>query len=415
MIAVLAACSSTPDTPADEPYVAPQGVTDTEIIFGTHQPLTGPASGGYSKISPATKAYFDYVNANGGVYGRKITYKIMDDTYNPATTQTVVRQLVQQDKVFAILNGLGTPTHTGVLDFLKESDIPDLFVASGATTWNQPSKYPGTFAVQPDYTTEGKVIGNYVKTNLAGKKVCHFGQDDDFGRDALAGLEKGLGAKVTAAEKYVTSNTNVAPQMSALKDAGCEVVVTATIPGFTSLAIGRSAGIGFTPQWIASGVGGDYNTVSTPLGAAGKTLMEGFLTTGYLPAATNADDPWVKLFTKINTDYNSGATFDGNIVYGMSVGYLTVQALLAAGKNLTVEGLEKAIQDGGAKFKGPGIVPFAYSATSHAGYAGVRMSKVTNGVQAYFGSALTTDAADAPVKEYTEAPAVPPTNGIPTA
>src|ERR1043165_6656375 len=101
------------------------GVTDTENTLGTHQPLTGPASAGYSKISPATKAYFDYVNANGGVYGRKITYKIVDDTYNPATTQTVVRQLVQQDKVFAILNGLGTPTHTGVLDFIKESEIPD--------------------------------------------------------------------------------------------------------------------------------------------------------------------------------------------------------------------------------------------------------------------------------------------------
>jgi branched-chain amino acid transport system substrate-binding protein len=412
MIAVLAACSSTPEP--EPQYVPPQGVTDTEITFGTHQPLTGPASGGYSKIAPATKAYFDYVNANGGVYGRKITYKIVDDTYNPATTQTVVRQLVQQDKVFGILNGLGTPTHTGVLDFLKESEVPDLFVASGATTWNQPSKYPGTFAYQTDYTTEGKVIGNYIKTNFAGKKVCHFGQDDDFGRDALAGLEKGLGAKVTAAEKYVTSNTNVAPQMSALKDAGCEVVVTAAIPGFVTLAIGRSAGIGFTPQWFASGVGGDYNTVSTPLGAAGKTLMEGFLTTGYLPAATNADDPWIKLFTKINTDYNSGATMDGNIIYGMSVGYLTVQALLAAGKNLTVEGLEKAIQDSGAKFKGPGIVPFAYSATSHAGYSGVRLSKVTGGVQAYFGPAYTTDAADAPVKEYTEAPSVPPTNGIPT-
>jgi ABC-type branched-subunit amino acid transport system substrate-binding protein len=414
MIAVLAACSSNSE-PEPPVYVAPQGVTDTEIIFGTHQPLTGPASGGYSKISPATKAYFEYVNANGGVYGRKITYKIVDDTYNPATTQTVVRQLVQQDKVFAILNGLGTPTHTGVLDFLKESEIPDLFVASGATTWNQPSKYPGTFAVQPDYTTEGKIIGNYAKTNFAGKKVCFFGQDDDFGRDSLIGLEKGLGAKVTAAEKYVTSNTNVAPQMSALKDAGCEVVVTAAIPGFVTLAIGRSAGIGFTPQWFAGGVGGDYTTVSTPLGAAAKTLMEGFLTTGYLPSLQNADNPWIKLFQKINTDYNAGVPFDGNVLYGMNIGYLTVQALLAAGKNLTTEGLIKAIQDNGGKFKGPGIVPFGYSATSHAGYTGVRLSKVTAGVQDYFGPAYTTDAADGPVKEYTEAPSVPPTNGIPTA
>jgi len=171
LAATMAACSKTP-TETKPPYVAPQGVTDTEILFGTHQPLTGPASGGYSKIAPATKAYFQYVNDTvGGVYGRKINYKIVDDTYNPATTNTVVRQLIQEDKVFAILNGLGTPTHTGVLDVIKDAKIPDLFVASGATTWNQPSKYPGTFAVNPDYTNEGKILGSYIKTNMAGKKV----------------------------------------------------------------------------------------------------------------------------------------------------------------------------------------------------------------------------------------------------
>src|SRR5262249_32946767 len=121
------------------------GVSATEVVLGTHQPLTGPAAAGYSKISAATKAYFAYVNARGGVFGRKITYKIMDDGYNPATTQQVVRQLVLQDKVFAILGGLGTPTHTGVLDFLNTNKVPDLFVASGSLSWNQPTKYPYTF------------------------------------------------------------------------------------------------------------------------------------------------------------------------------------------------------------------------------------------------------------------------------
>src|SRR5215475_7456221 len=152
------------------------GVTDTGIVIGTHQPLTGPAAPGYSSISPATKAYFDYVNANGGVNGRKITYKIMDDGYNPTNTVQVVRQLVLQDKVFAIFNGLGTPTHTGVLDFLKTNRVPDLFVASGSRSWNQPDKYPGTFGFNPDYTVEGKILATYVKTSLAGKKVCFLGQ-----------------------------------------------------------------------------------------------------------------------------------------------------------------------------------------------------------------------------------------------
>jgi branched-chain amino acid transport system substrate-binding protein len=415
MIAVLAACTSNSNTNTNTPYVAPQGVTDTEIVFGTHQPLTGPAAAGYSKIAPATKAYFDYVNATtGGVNGRKIVYKIRDDGYNPATTQTVVRQLVEQDKVFAILNGLGTPTHTSVLSYLKDKQIPDLFVASGATTWNNPSTYPGTFAYQPDYTTEGKILGNYIKNtaSLSGKKICHFGQDDDFGKDALAGLEKGLGAPVTLKQTYVTSNTNVGPQIQALQTAGCEVIVLATIPGFSALAMGTAAKLTYKPQFIASGVGGDYNTVATTLGAA-KGLLEGFITGGYLPSLQATTDPWIQLFQKINKDYNNGVTFDGNILYGMSVGYLLVSALQKAGKNITVDGLIGAIEGGG--FKGPGLVPYGYSATSHAGLTGIRLSKVTNGVQDYFGPAYVTDAGAAPVTEYTEAPTVPPANGVPTA
>ena len=184
--------------------------------------MTGPAAAGYSKISAATKAYFDYVNANGGVFGRKITYKIMDDGYNPANTQQVVRQLVLQDKVFAILNGLGTPTHTGVLDFLNTNKVPDLFVASGSLSWNQPAKYPYTFGYNPDYTIEGKIIANYVKANFAGRKVCVFGQHDDFGADGLKGVQAVLGADgIAHSETYDVTNTNVAPAIGALKAAGC--------------------------------------------------------------------------------------------------------------------------------------------------------------------------------------------------
>lgn len=234
-------------------------------------PLTGPASAGYSKIAPATKAYFDYVNANGGVHGRKITYKVMDDGYNPANTQQVVRQLVLQDKVFAVLNGLGTPTHTGVLDFLKSNRVPDLFVASGSRSWDQPDKYPGTFGFNPDYTIEGKILANYAKANLAGRKVCFLGQDDDFGRDSLAGVEKVLGPGAVAVKQtYVTSNTNVAPQIGAFKAAGCQVVMLATVPGFTALSIGTAARLGFKPQWLVSNVGADHPTLAKQLGAAAR-------------------------------------------------------------------------------------------------------------------------------------------------
>lgn len=408
LVLVVAGCSGDDSSPAgnDTP-----GVTDTEILVGTHMPLTGPAAAGYSKIAPATKAYFDYVNANGGVNGRKITYKIMDDTYNPATTQQVVRELVLQDKVFAILNGLGTPTHTGVLDFLKTNRVPDLFVASGSRSWDQPDKYPGTFGFNPDYTVEGKILATHVKETMAGKKVCFLGQDDDFGRDSLAGIEKILGP-VAAKQTYVTSNPNVGPQMGALKQAGCQVVMLATVPGFTALSIGTAAKIGFKPQFVVSNVGSDPTTLAKSLGAAAP-LLEGVVAAGYLPLNTDEANPWIQLYKKVNSQYNGNAEFDNNIVYGMSVGYLFVQTLQAAGKDLTRENLIEAVQKGG--FQGPGLTPLRYAKDDHSGYGGEQLTKISGGKATYFGTAYQTDENDGPVEAYTTAPAAPPANGIPAA
>ncbi|MDY7084492.1 MAG: ABC transporter substrate-binding protein [Actinomycetota bacterium] len=387
------------------------GVTDTEVVVGTHMPLTGPAAAGYSKIAPATKAYFDYVNANGGVHGRKITYKIMDDGYNPANTQQVVRQLVLQDKVFAILNGLGTPTHSGVLDFLKTNRVPDLFVASGSRSWNQPDKYPGTFGFNPDYTVEGKILATHVKETYAGKKVCFLGQDDDFGRDSLAGIEKVLGP-VAAKQSYVTSNPNVGPQIGALKAAGCQVVMLATVPGFTALSIGTAAKIGFKPQFVVSNVGSDPATLAKSLGAAAP-LLEGVVAANYLPLANDAANPWIQLYTKVNKEYNGGAELDNNVVYGMSVAYLFVQALQAAGKDLTRDGIIEAVEKGG--FTGPALVPVRYSADDHSGYAGEQLTTIEGGVAKYFGKPYRTDDGDAAVEVYEAAAVAPPANGIPAA
>lgn len=414
VIAALGACSKSKTSGGGSAGAAVPGVTATTVTVGSHQPLTGPAAPGYSKISPATKAYFDYVNANGGVNGRTIVYKVLDDGYNPATTQTDVRQLVLDDKVFAILNGLGTPTHTGVLDFLKTNNVPDLFVASGSSTWNQPTKYPDTFGFQPDYTIEGKVLGTYLKTNMASSKVCFFGQGDDFGTDELAGLTQILGASgIVSSQKYDVSNQNVGPQMGALKAAGCQVVVSATIPGFTALALGTSAAIGFRAQWVVSNVGADYATVAGLLTAKGAPLLEGVLTDNYLPAASATSDPWITLFQKINAQYNNNAPWDGNVEYGMAVGYTFVQALVAAGKNPTRASLLAAVEKGG--LTGPGIVPFAFSSSNHSGYSGVRLVKVTGGVGNYFGSTYTTDdGSSTPVAVYSGAEGTPPANGVPT-
>jgi len=127
------------------------GITPTTITIGSHQPLTGPAAPGYSEIAPASTAYFDYVNANGGIYGRKIVYKFLDDGYDPTKTASVVRQLVLQDNIYALFNGLGTPTHLAAVSFLNAEKVPDVFVASGCECWNAPSTYPETFGWQLDY------------------------------------------------------------------------------------------------------------------------------------------------------------------------------------------------------------------------------------------------------------------------
>lgn len=407
----LTACH---ELPPPTPWFAPQGVSANEILLGTHAPLTGPASAGFAKVSAALAAYFDHVNAHGGVYGRQLKLLAEDDGYNPANTQTVVRKLVEEDKVFAIVGGLGTPTHSAVLDYLKEQEIPDLFVASGAGAWNQPARYPGTFGFQTDYTTEGKIIGNYLKTtqSLAGLTTCSFGQEGAFGEELVSGVETGLGAPLALRQTYISANPNVAPQVQALQSGGCQVVVLATTPSFTAQAISTASKLGFEPQWVSSTAGSDYATVADNLGAY-KGLLEGLISTGYLPIASNTTDPWIQLFQRVNDEFGDGGPVDNNVLVGMSIGYVTVQALLRAGEDITVDGLIAAIEQGG--FQGPGLVPFGFSSTSHAGYSGGRMSKVTNGVQSYFGPAYVTDAGSAEVSEYTEPAATPPSDGVPTA
>jgi branched-chain amino acid transport system substrate-binding protein len=412
LMASVTACSGDSGGGSSAGGSAP-GVSKSEIVVGTHQPLTGPAAAGYSKISAATKAYFDYVNANGGVFGRKITYKVLDDGYNPANTQQVVRQLVLQDKVFAILGGLGTPTHTGVLDFLNTNKVPDLFVASGSRTWNQPDKYPNTFGFNPDYTIEGKIIANYVKANFAGRKVCVFGQHDDFGADGLKGVQAVLGADgIARSETYDVTNTNVAPAIGAFKAAGCQVTVSFSVPAFTALAMGTAAQVGFRTQWVVSNVGADYPTLGGLLKSAGAPLLEGMLSPGYLPSVFDTANPWVTLFSRLNQQYNGNAAMDGNVIYGFSVGYLFVQALRAAGQDLTRQGIVDAVEKGG--FTGPGVSALRFSDSDHSGYGGLQMAQVKGGKQLPFGPLYTTDDGSGAVTESAPAQQAPPGNGIPT-
>jgi branched-chain amino acid transport system substrate-binding protein len=406
----LGACSSKAGTATTGDNSAP-GVTANSILLGTTQPLTGPAATGYSKISAAMKAYFDFVNANGGVNGRKITLKILDDGYNPANTITDTHELIQQDHVFALLGALGTPTHTAVLDFIKQNKVPDLFVSSGSRSWDQPTKYPTTFGWQPDYTIEGKVLGSYVKQNFAGKKICSFGQGDDFGLDGVAGVKLTVGTTLTKSETYTPTNTNVAPQIAALKAAGCQVIVSFTVPGFTALEMGTAAALKFAPQYVVSNVGSDITTLTTFLKTAAIPLTNGMVTDTYLPLTTDASNSWTTLFKKVDTQYDGNAAYDGNVEYGMALAYTFVQALKAAGKTLTRGTLVAAAEKGG--FTGPGLVPFRLSKTDHSGYSGVQVVKVQNGVGTTTGPIYTTDDASAGLTAYTGKQPTAPTNGLP--
>ena len=267
------------------------GITATTITIGSHQPLTGPAAPGYSEIAPASAAYFAYVNANGGVNGRKVVYKYLDDAYNPTTTATVVRQLVLQDNVYAVFDGLGTPTHLAVESFLNAQKVPDVFVASGCDCWNQPTTAPETFGWQLDYIREGKILGQYVAKHFAGKKIGYFYQNDEFGMDGVKGLDYEIPhSMVVSRQTYVPTNVNIAPQVAALRAAGAQVVVAFSIPAFTALLKLNSLKLGFSPTLVVSNVGSDAITLSGLLEAfakqGGATVNGNQLTPGSSAMAT---------------------------------------------------------------------------------------------------------------------------------
>src|ERR1700691_2781434 len=399
------------------------GITPTTITIGSHQPLTGPAAPGYDEIAPASTAYFDYVNANGGVYGRKIIYKYLNDAYDPTTTASVVRQLVLQDNVYAIFNRLGTPTHLAVVSFLNSEKVPDVFVASGCECWDEPSTYPETFGWQLDYVREGKILGQYVAQHFKGEKVAYFYQDDEFGMDGVKGLEDEIPAsQVVSKQSYVDTNVNIAPQVAALRASGAKVVISFSIPAFTALLKLDSLKLGFSPQLVVSNVGSDPITLSGLLesfakqgGATvnGNELTDGIITDDYAPSVGDTSNSWIQLFTKVRNQYDPKAPPDGNVLFGEAVAYTFVQAMFKAGRNPTRADLLTAIER--RLPQGAAVAPYAFSSTDHAGITGAYMGVIKNGALVQEGSVLTTDtSASGAIPTYTGTEQQAPASGIPS-
>jgi len=398
------------------------GITAKQILIGSHQPLTGPAAPGYSEIAPAANAYFQYVNAHGGIYGRKIKYTYLDDGYDPSKTVSDVHQLVLQDNVYAIFNGLGTPTHLAAVSFLNASKVPDVFVASGCDCWNNPSKYPETFGWQLDYIREGKILGAYVKQHFAGKKIGYFYQNDEFGQDGVKGLDDEIpSSQVVSRQTYVPTNVNVGPAVAALKASGAQVVVSFSIPAFTALLKLASLKLGFNPTLVVSNVGEDPITLGGLLEAFakqggakvnGNQLTQGIISDGYLPTLGDTGNSWIALFKKVHDTYDAKAPFDGNVLYGEAVGYAFVQAMMKAGKNPTRAGLVSAISAGLPQ--GPSVAPYSYSASDHSGITGGFMGVIKNGAVVQQGPVYVTNATPTgAVTTYGGSEQTAPASGMP--
>ena len=395
------------------------GVTATSITIGSTQPLTGPAAPGYSEIAPAAKAMFDYINSLGGINGRKITYKYVDDGYNPTNTVSQTQKLLLQDKVFAIFNALGTPTHEKVIDTLNSQKVPDLFVASGCRCWDTPSTHPMTFGWQTDYVREGKILGDYVKSHFAGKKIGYFYQADDFGQDGVQGLDTQIPkASVITRQTYQPGNINIASQVAKLAKA--DVVVSFSIPAYTALLKLNLLKARANPQLVVSNVGSDPLTLIGLLEAfakqggatvKGSDLIQGMITDSYMVTQADQSNSWIQLFKKVHDQFAAKLPMDGNVQYGMAAAWTFAEAVAKAGKDLTRESLVKAVESGLSP--GFGIVPFAFSSSSHAGFTGAQIGMIKGTAIELSGQPQTTDDGSGPLQPYTT-PQAPAPSGVPT-
>ncbi|HEX4175401.1 MAG TPA: ABC transporter substrate-binding protein [Acidimicrobiales bacterium] len=425
--------------PATAQAASTPGVTSNSITIGATVPLTGPAAPGYDEIAPAMGALFAWANAHGGVDGRKINYTYLDDGYNPANTATLTRKLVLQDNVFADVGSLGTPTQSAVQSFLNQQKVPQLFIESGCNCWNNP-KYPLSLGWQPPYTVDGKILGAYIKANFAGKKIGYLSQADEFGQDVVKGLDMEIPASSVVSRQTYDVATLAGPlsnQMAALKAAGAQVVVLATIPAATALAMLPAAVIGYSPQYVVDGVGADAPTVGPLLSsfaqkgggtpaqvAAAGGLLNGVITNAYFPPESETSNPWVQTERKILEQYAPSlyakAGLDGNDAYGVALAYTFVQALQKAGKNLTRQSLMNAINSEGHSFVTPGFVPLSYSSSVHFGFEGDQVVKLESSAPpavtptgSWIGSVpvgpvQTTSPGSGPIKKYTGPTSTPP-------
>ena len=318
------------------------GITATQILLGNTIAQTGPAAA-YGTIANAENAYFMYVNNNGGINGRKITFTVLDDGYNPAKTVPLTHQLIEQNKVFAMFSGLGTQPQVSVRDYLNSKSVPQLFVATGATTFNGDfSSHGWTLGWQPPYQGESRIYAKDILQNHPSAKIGVLYQKDDYGQDYLKGLTDGLGSKASTMivdqESYDVTATvpSIASQLSKLKSKGADTLFIFATPSFTIGALAIVTGLNWSPLTY-------LNSVSNPaaymkIAASKGAKLDGVISVSYIKDPTDpawADDAGMKLYKTVIAGCSTCKADDGFNIYGVAVAYTMVDVLKQAGSNLT--------------------------------------------------------------------------------
>src|SRR6201992_2226889 len=321
------------------------GATDTEIKIGNIMPYSGPASA-YGVIGRTEAAYFKKLNDAGGINGRKINFISYDDGYSPPKTVEQARKLVESDEVLLIFNSLGTPTNSAIQKYMNAKKVPQLFVATGATKWNDPKEYPWTMGWQPSYQSETQIYAKYLLKEKPNAKIAVLYQNDDYGKDYLKGLKDGLGAKAAsmsvAEESLETTEPTIDTHIVKLKASGADVFVDITTPKFAAQAIKKVAEVGWKPLHFLNNVSASVGSVIKP---AGYDNAQDIISAAYVKDASDpqwTNDPGMKEFYDfLPKNYPAGNRLDGGTVVGYGVAQTLVQVLKQCGDNLTHENVMK--------------------------------------------------------------------------
>ena len=320
------------------------GVTDTEIKIGNMMPYSGPFSA-YSVIGKAEAAYFNKINAEGGINGRKINFISYDDSATPPKAVEQARKLVESDEVLLIFNSLGTAANSAIQKYMNGKKVPQLFVASGAQKWGDPKHFPWTMGWQPSYQTEGRIYATHILSNKPGGKIAVLYQNDDFGKDILRGLKDGLGDKasmIVAVESYEATEPTIDAHIVTLKASGADVYLCLTSPKFAAQSLKKAKEIGWQPMQFLSNTSSSIGSVIQP---AGYDTAQGVMSVAFIKDVSDPewkDDPGVKEYDAfLQKWYPDANRIDGNVGFGMMAAQTLVQVLKMCGDDLTRENVMK--------------------------------------------------------------------------